>query len=178
MCLSNVYEIRGEERHLLAKNIADIREDNGELILTDIMGIRTKLYADIEKVDLMENFIIVKPYNFDADSANASNTADLSAGDGDASHHEHSHQHSPEEKKKQINRISRAIGHCKHVKKLIDSDADCSEVLVQLSAVNAALRNLGKEIINEHMSHCITHAIENGDTSAVEEFQEAVKRFI
>lgn len=194
MCLSNVYEIRGEERHLLAKNIADIREDNGELILTDIMGIRTKLYADIEKVDLLENFIIVKPYNFDADSASTGNTADLALADGDASNHEHSgehsgedspghshkhsHQHSPEEKKKQINRISRAIGHCKHVKKLIDSDADCSEVLVQLSAVNAALRNLGKEIINEHMSHCITHAIENGDTSAVEEFQEAVKRFI
>ncbi len=183
MCLSNVYEIRGEERHLLAKNIADIREDNGELILTDIMGIRTKLYADIEKVDLMENFIIVKPYNFDAASSDLANSADsASAGDGAVRlhehSHEHSHQHSPEEKKKQVNRISRAIGHCKHVKKLIDSDADCSEVLVQLSAVNAALRNLGKEIINEHMSHCITHAIENGDTSAVEDFQEAVKRFI
>ena len=158
MCLSNVYEMRGEERHLLAKNVADIREDNGELILTDIMGIRTKMYADIESVDLMENFIIVKPYEFEGSS--------------------HGHHHSPEEKKKQVNRLSKAIGHCKHVKQMLDNDADCSEVLVQLSAVNAALRNLGKEIINEHMTHCITHAIEDGDTTAVEEFQEAVKKFI
>ena len=49
---------------------------------------------------------------------------------------------------------------------------------MQLSAVNAALKNLGKEIISEHMSHCITHAIEEGDTEAVEEFQKAVQKFI
>jgi DNA-binding FrmR family transcriptional regulator len=51
-------------------------------------------------------------------------------------------------------------------------------VLIQLSAVNAALRGLGKEIINEHMTHCIAHAIEEGDTAAVEEFQKAVEQFI
>ena len=61
---------------------------------------------------------------------------------------------------------------------MIANDVDCSSVLTQLSAVTSALRNLGKEIINEHMAHCITHAIEDGDTSAVEEFQEAVKKFI
>ena len=92
--------------------------------------------------------------------------------------HEHGHHHSPEEKKKQLNRISRAIGHLQHVKGMIEKDEDCAEVLMQLSAVNSALRSLGKEIINEHMTHCITHAIENGDTEAVEEFQKAIKKFI
>ena len=94
--------------------------------------------------------------------------------DGD----EHRHYHSPDEKKKQINRISKAIGHLSHVKMMIENDEDCSDVLMQLSAVNAALKNLGKEIISEHMSHCITHAIEEGDTEAVEEFQKAVRKFI
>jgi DNA-binding FrmR family transcriptional regulator len=61
---------------------------------------------------------------------------------------------------------------------MIEEDEDCSEVLIQLSAVNAALRGLGKEIINEHMTHCIAHAIEEGDTAAVEEFQKAVEQFI
>lgn len=91
---------------------------------------------------------------------------------------EHGHYHSPEEKKKQINRISKAIGHLQHVKVMIENDEDCADVLMQLSAVNAALRNLGKSIINEHMTHCITHAIEDGDTKAVEEFQKAVQKFI
>ena len=88
------------------------------------------------------------------------------------------HHHSEEEKKKQINRIAKATGHLQHVKTMIENDEDCADVLMQLSAVNSALRNLGKEIINEHMTHCISHAIEDGDTKAVEEFQKAVKKFI
>lgn len=90
----------------------------------------------------------------------------------------HGHYHSPEAKKRQINRISRAIGHLKHVKTMIENDEDCSDVLIQISAVTSALRNLGKEIINEHMTHCIVHAIEEGDKDAVEEFQKAVKKFM
>ena len=92
--------------------------------------------------------------------------------------HEHGHYHSPEEKKKQLNRISRAIGHLQHVRFMMENDEDCAEVLMQLSAVNSALRNLGKEIVNEHMTHCITHAIEDGNMDAVEEFQKAVQKFM
>jgi DNA-binding FrmR family transcriptional regulator len=100
-------------------------------------------------------------------------------GEGTHTHtHAHGHYHSPEEKKRQLNRISKAIGHLNHVKSMIEEDEDCAEVLIQLSAVNAALRGLGKEIINEHMTHCITHAIEDGDTAAVEEFQKAVQKFL
>ena len=68
--------------------------------------------------------------------------------------HPHGHYHSPEAKKKQLNRISKAIGHLQHVKTMIENDDDCADVLIQLTAVNSALHNLGKEIINEHMTHC------------------------
>ena len=91
---------------------------------------------------------------------------------------EHGHYHSPEEKKRQINRLAKAIGHLQHVKTMVENDADCADVLTQLSAVNAALRSLGKEIINEHMTHCIAHAIADGDLELVEEFQKAVQKFI
>ena len=90
----------------------------------------------------------------------------------------HSHHHSPEEKKRQINRLSRIIGHLQKVKQMIEDDEDCSNVLIQLSATRSAINGLGKEIINEHISHCITHAIEDGDTEAVREFQEAIEKFI
>ncbi len=93
-------------------------------------------------------------------------------------YHEHGHYHDPEEKKRQLNRISRAIGHLNHVKGMIEADEDCADVLIQLAAVNSALKGLGKQIINEHMTHCITHAIEDGDMKAVEEFQKAVEKFI
>lgn len=99
--------------------------------------------------------------------------------DPDRGHaHAHGHHHDPEEKKRQLNRLARAIGHLQHVRSMIERDEDCAEVLTQLSAVNAALKNLGKEIINEHMTHCIAHAIADGDMELVEEFQKAVQKFI
>ena len=92
-------------------------------------------------------------------------------------HHSYAHFHSPEEKKRQLNRISRVIGHLQHVKKMIEADEDCADVLIQLSATRSAITGLGKEIMNEHITHCIAHALEDGDTAAVEEFRKAVERF-
>ena len=92
--------------------------------------------------------------------------------------HHHSHYHDPEEKKRQINRLAKAIGHLKHVQTMIEHDEDCADVLTQLSAVNSALKSLSREIINEHMTHCITHAIADGDLEMVQEFQKAMQKFI
>ena len=92
--------------------------------------------------------------------------------------YKHSHYHDPEEKKRQLNRLAKAIGHLQHVRSMIERDEDCAAVLTQLTAVNAALKNLGKEIINEHLTHCVAHAIADGDLELVEEFQKAVQKFI
>ena len=91
--------------------------------------------------------------------------------------HGYAHFHAPEEKKRQLNRISRVIGHLQHVKKMIEADEDCADVLTQLSATRSAITGLGKEIMNEHITHCISHALEDGDMEAVEEFQKAIEKF-
>ena len=93
-------------------------------------------------------------------------------------HHAHSHVHDPKEKKRQLNRLSRVIGHLQYVKRMLEADEDCSAVLMQLSAAQSALNGLGKEIINEHISHCIAHAVERGDTAAIEEFQKAIQKYL
>ena len=65
----------------------------------------------------------------------------------------HAHFHSPEEKKRQLNRLNRVIGHLQHVRRMIEADEDCADVLTQLSATRSAITGLGKEIMNEHISH-------------------------
>lgn len=66
MCLSNVYRVKksenaaGAERELLVKNAATVAVQDGKLVFTDIMGVRTVIEAELDKVDLMENFILVK----------------------------------------------------------------------------------------------------------------------
>lgn len=97
-----------------------------------------------------------------------------------AENHEHTHHHThdPQSKKRQMNRISRMVGHLEHVKKMIDNDEDCAQVLIQLSAIRSAMNGLGKEIIREHLDHCITHAIEDGDMEAVEDFEKALQQYL
>ena len=90
----------------------------------------------------------------------------------------HAHVHDPAEKKRQLNRLSRAIGHMQYVKRMIENDEDCAQVLIQISAIQSALNGLGKQIISEHITHCITHAMEEGDTKAVEDFQHAIEKFL
>ena len=92
--------------------------------------------------------------------------------------HAHTHTHDPSVKKKQLNRLSRIIGHLEHVKTLIEHDEDCSNVLMQVAAAKSALNGLGKSIINEHLAHCIVHAIENGDVHEIEEFQKSIEKYI
>lgn len=92
--------------------------------------------------------------------------------------HVHDHVHDPADKKRQLNRLSRIIGHLQYVKRMIEDDADCSEVLIQIAAVRSALNGLGKQIISEHISHCVAHAVEDGDTAAIEEFQKAIEKYL
>ncbi len=60
MCLSTVYKNEINDSNMLAKNVADIKIQNGQIIFTDLMGIRTVFDGSLEKVDLMDNYVIVK----------------------------------------------------------------------------------------------------------------------
>ena len=60
MCLSTVYSLRGGEREQICKNIADIRVEDGELVFTDIMGVSTVRKAAIERIDLTDNYVLIR----------------------------------------------------------------------------------------------------------------------
>lgn len=99
--------------------------------------------------------------------------------DTDESHaHSHTHTHTHENTKAVLNRLSRAIGHLESIKKMVESGRDCSEVLIQLSAVKAAINNTGKVILQDHIKHCLVDAIETGDYETIEELNKAIDRFI
>ena len=98
---------------------------------------------------------------------------------GDHAHTEaHTHVHSAGYEKAIVNRISRSIGHLESIKRMVENGKDCSEVLIQLAAVKAAVNNTGKVILKEHLAHCIVDAIEHGDTESVEKLNKAIDIFI
>ena len=90
----------------------------------------------------------------------------------------HTHTHSHEHTKAVLNRLSRAIGHLESIKKMVENGRDCIEVLIQLSAVKAAINNTGKVILQDHIQHCLVDAIESGDMKEIEELNKAIDRFI
>lgn len=70
--------------------------------------------------------------------------------------HVHGHVHDPEQTKKISNRLARAIGHLESIKKMVEDDRDCSEVLIQLAAVESAIRSTSRQILRNHMETCVT----------------------
>ena len=92
--------------------------------------------------------------------------------------HGHGHPHVHENKKVVSNRLARAIGHLQRVKRMVDEDYDCSEALIQLAAVRAALESTGKVILQDHIQHCIVDAVEEGDEQAIADLCAAIDKFI
>ena len=88
----------------------------------------------------------------------------------------HPHPHS--DTKRIVNRIARAAGHLQSIGQMVEEGRDCSEVLIQLAAVRSAMNNIGKLIINDHMSHCISDAVDHGDQDALARFTEAMNIYL
>ena len=92
--------------------------------------------------------------------------------------HTHNHTHSPAHDKAVIHRLNRAIGHLEAVRTMVEEGRDCSEVLIQLSAVKSAINNTGKVILQDHIQHCIVDAVKDGDMEALKELNKAIDRFM
>ena len=93
-------------------------------------------------------------------------------------HGEHTHTHSPEHKKAVLNRMSRIIGHMESVQKMVENDRDCTDVLIQLAAVNSALQGVSRAVLKEHMSTCIVEAVQEDDMEALKELNDAIDKFM
>jgi DNA-binding FrmR family transcriptional regulator len=61
------------------------------------------------------------------------------------------------------NRLSRIEGHIRGIKKMVESDRDCSELLLQLAAVNAALDKVRQIVLEDHLESCLVDAIQSGN---------------
>lgn len=80
-------------------------------------------------------------------------------------------------KKKLTSRINRISGQIAGVKKMVEEDRYCQDVLIQLSAIDKAVKSLAGEILDKHMHSCVINGIKNGDVKKIDEIVELFKRF-
>jgi DNA-binding FrmR family transcriptional regulator len=89
------------------------------------------------------------------------------------------HQH-PSHKQK-LPRLNRIGGQIEGIKRMIEEGRYCPDILTQLRAARAAIRNVELQILDRHLSMCVTEAFLAGDPDAqkqkVDEIRELIKRF-
>lgn len=83
-----------------------------------------------------------------------------------------------DEKKPIITRLKRIEGQVRGIQKMIEEDRYCVDVIIQINAINAALKQVGFHLLEDHANHCVLHAMESGDGKAsVQELIDLFKQF-
>ncbi len=83
-----------------------------------------------------------------------------------------------EEIEKVVKRLKRIEGQVRGIQKMIEENRYCVDVLIQISAVQAALNKVGFSLLERHTNHCVAKAIQegNGDES-IQELMKVIKQF-
>ena len=82
-----------------------------------------------------------------------------------------------DEKKLITNRLNRISRQINGIKKMIDNDTYCNDVLIQLKAVESSVQSLSNHILENHLYNCVTRDLENGDLDTIDEVVSLFKRF-
>lgn len=81
------------------------------------------------------------------------------------------------EKKLITNRLNRISGQINGIRKMIENDAYCNDVLIQLKAAQSSIRSLSNHILENHLYNCVTRDLENGELDTIDELISLFKRF-
>lgn len=87
----------------------------------------------------------------------------------------HRHEHHQQV----LNRLSRIEGHVRAIKKMVEVDTPCPDVLVQIAAVRSALNGVGRVILEDHLESCMVEAVEKDDyEQALRDLKASLDKFI
>src|SRR5690625_2509469 len=82
------------------------------------------------------------------------------------------------EKQAAINRWKRIEGQVRGIQKMVEEDRYCIDILVQISAINAAWKKVGLAVADRYEKHCVSQAVQSGEgNDAIEELIEVMKHF-
>ena len=87
-------------------------------------------------------------------------------------------QRTDEEYKRLMNRLSRIEGQIRGVKGMLENDAYCTDIVLQVSAINAALNSFNKVLLAEHIRTCVADDIRNGKDDTIEDLVNTITRLM
>lgn len=87
-------------------------------------------------------------------------------------------ERSEKEYKDMINRLNRIEGQVRGVKRMVEEDAYCPDILIQVSAINAALNSFNKVLLAQHIRTCVADGIRNGEDDKVDELVTMLQKLM
>ncbi len=84
---------------------------------------------------------------------------------------------SDEEKRTISSRVNRIVGQLGGIKRMVDEDRYCDDILIQLSAVDKAVRSLAAFLLERHLHTCVIENVKAGNEDVVDEVVELFRRF-
>ncbi len=82
-------------------------------------------------------------------------------------------------RKKVIDRLSRIEGHIRGIKKMVEEDRGCPDLLHQLAAVKAAINKTSELILEDHIQSCLLDAVNEGSTDEyIKNLMEAISKLV
>lgn len=76
------------------------------------------------------------------------------------------------------NRLRRIEGQVRGLQKMLDEDAYCTDILTQVSAVQAALNAFNKELLANHIRTCVVQDIQNGNDEVVTDLVKTIQKMM
>ena len=83
-----------------------------------------------------------------------------------------------QEYKSLVNRLSRIEGQFRGIRAMVESDAYCTDILMQVSAVSAALNAFNRELLTAHIKTCVANDIRAGKDETIDELTDTLKRLM
>lgn len=91
----------------------------------------------------------------------------------------HDHKHRDDiTKKKLMNRLKRIEGQIRGIEGMLDKDAYCPDILVQVSAVNCALNSFNKELLAQHIKNCVVEDVRDGNEETIDELVKVIQKIM
>ncbi|MCI8797910.1 MAG: metal-sensing transcriptional repressor [Dorea sp.] len=87
-------------------------------------------------------------------------------------------ERSEKEYKDLVNRLSRIEGQVRGIKKMVENDVYCTDILIQVSAVNAALNSFNKVLLSNHIRTCVADDIRAGKDEVVDELVVTLQKLM
>lgn len=87
-------------------------------------------------------------------------------------------ERSEKEYKDLINRLNRVEGQIRGIKRMVEEDAYCTDILIQVSAVNSALNSFNKVLLANHIRTCVADDIRAGHEETIDELVATLQKLM